>query len=120
MFHADIGAPAENQALTCSKVMKTMAEGHLASLTDVPPNACRGSHSPNPNRSQKVREPTDAVQLTKGCGWLGDGQGGPGELPQELTPLSCQPWNIPRAMVCPAPFPSQGWALSSSVPQGTR
>lgn len=41
--------------------MKIMAEGHLALLTDLPLNSCRGSYSPNPNRSQRAREPMDVV-----------------------------------------------------------
>lgn len=42
--------------------MKTMAKGHLTSLTDLPPNASRGSHSLNPFRSQRRREPVNVVR----------------------------------------------------------
>lgn len=93
--------------------MKITAEGHLASLTELPLNSCRGSYSPNPNRSQRAREPPGGVHTDQWV-WVGwvrakEAQG----KCLELMPLSCQPRNSARAMICPTSLPSQGWALSS-------
>lgn len=99
--------------MVCSKVMKVTAEGHLASLPDLPLNSCRGSYSPNPNRGQRAREPPDGVHTDQWV-WVGwvrvkEAQG----KCRELMPLSCQPRNSARAMICPTSFPSQAWALSA-------
>lgn len=57
-WHSDGQGPCgEPGKVVCSQVMKIMAEGHLALLTDLPLN----SYSPNPNRSQRAREPMDVV-----------------------------------------------------------
>lgn len=50
--------------------MKTMAKGHLTLLTDLPPNASRGSHSLNPFRSQRRREPVNVVRTEQRV-WVG-------------------------------------------------
>lgn len=94
--------------------MKTMAEGHLAPLTDLPPNS-PGLPLIQPNQKQKVRAPSGAAHTDQRV-WVGwvmvkEAQGTTsGVYIPFLSALEYSQGRDPPRLP-----PSQGWAFSSAA-----